>query len=160
MMIKSFLAAVAICGSMLFANISDAAQIGDSVSATLPVDQRVSLPQSFSPQEITHITLDSGVWEISGQVNFLSLHTPSGTMFTAGNISVGSASFEPYQQASVSAERIAVVGDLMRAIALVPRTIEVPNGTQVFLTAGSFNPNPNVFGWGFITAVKIRNHVQ
>jgi len=36
----------------------------------------------------------------------------------------------------------------------------VGDGTSVFLVAGSFNPNPNVTAWGFITAVKIRNHVD
>jgi hypothetical protein len=43
---------------------------------------------------------------------------------------------------------------------MVPRLIDVGNGTNVFLVAGSFNPNPNVSAWGFMTAVKIRNHVD
>jgi hypothetical protein len=72
---------------------------------------------------------------------------------------VGSLSFEPTQTASVTAEQVARLGNIIRNTSLVPRTIDVPDGTSVFLVAGSFNPNPNVTAWGFITAVKIRNHV-
>ncbi len=139
---------------------AQAAQIGDSVFAFVNVDNRVQLAVSNDPQEVTHIVLDSGVWLISGQVNFLSLSTPAGTMFTAANISRDSLSFEPTETASVTAEQVARLGNIIRNSALVPRLIEVGNGTQVFLVAGSFNPNPNVTAWGFITAVKIRNHVD
>jgi hypothetical protein len=135
-----------------------AAHIGDSVFAAVSVENRVELAVSNDPQEITQIVLDSGVWLISGQINFLSLSTPAGTMFTAGNISVGELSFEPPETASVQAEEVAHLGNIIRNVALVPRTLEVGDGTSVFLVAGSFNPNPNVTAWGFITAVKIRNH--
>jgi hypothetical protein len=43
---------------------------------------------------------------------------------------------------------------------MVPRTIDIPDGTSVFLVGGSLNPNPNVTAWDFITAVKIRNNVD
>ena len=135
-----------------------AAHIGDSVFAAVSVENRVELAVSNDPQEVTHIVLDSGVWLISGQINFLSLSTPAGTMFTAGNISVGELSFDPPETASVQAEEVAFLGNIIRPVALVPRTVEVADGTSVFLVAGSFNPNPNVTAWGFITAVKIRNH--
>jgi len=124
------------------------------------VENRVQLAVSNDPQEVTHIVLDSGVWLVSGQVNFLSLSTPAGTMFTAGKISVGELSFAPTETASVTAEQVARLGNIIRNVAMVPRLIEVGNGTSVFLVAGSFNPNPNVTAWGFITAVKIRNHVD
>src|SRR5215469_4979812 len=137
-----------------------AAQIGDSVFAFIPVENRVQLTVSNDPQEITHFTLDSGVWLVGGQVNFLSLSTPAGTMFTATNISVGSLSFNPGETASVSAEQVARLGNIIRNASMVPRLIDVGNGTDVFLVAGSFNPNPNVSAWGFMTAVKIRNHVD
>ena len=81
-------------------------------------------------------------------------------MFTAGKISVGELSFAPTETASVTAEQVARLGNIIRNVAMVPRLIEVGNGTSVFLVAGSFNPNPNVTAWGFITAVKIRNHVD
>jgi len=55
---------------------------------------------------------------------------------------------------------VARLGNIIRNSALVPRTVDVPDGTSVFLVAGSFNPNPNVSAWGFMTAVKIRNHVD
>jgi hypothetical protein len=137
-----------------------AAHIGDSVFAAVSVENRVELAVSNDPQEVTHIVLDSGVWEISGQINFLSLSTPAGTMFTAGNISLNELSFDPAVTAAVQAEQVARLGNIIRNVALVPRTIEVGDGTSVFLVAGSFNPNPNVTAWGFMTAVKIRNHVD
>ena len=137
---------------------AQAAHIGDSVFGSVSVEDRVQLAVSNDPQEVTHIVLDSGVWLISGQINFLSLSTPAGTMFTAGNISKDELSFDPPETASVQAEEVAFLGNIIRPVALVPRTVEVADGTSVFLVAGSFNPNPNVTAWGFITAVKIRNH--
>ena len=137
-----------------------AAQVGDSVSSGVSLENRVQLAVSLDPQEITHIVLDSGVWEIGGQINFLSLNTPAGTMFTAGNISAGELTFVPSETAALQAEQVARLGNIIRSVALVPRTVEVPDGTSVFLVGGSFNPNPNVTAWGFITAVKIRNHVD
>jgi len=80
-------------------------------------------------------------------------------MFTASNISVASLSFDRAQTAQVTAEQVARLGNIIRNSAMVPRTVDVPDGTSVFLVAGSFNPNPNVSAWGFMTAVKIRNHV-
>jgi hypothetical protein len=139
---------------------AQAAQIGDSVFMSVSVEDRVELAVSTDPQEVTQIVLDSGVWLISGQINFLSLSTPAGTMFTAGNISVDEPSFEPAPTASVTAEQVARLGNIIRNTSLVPRLVEVGDGTSVFLVAGSFNPNPNVSAWGFITAVKIRNHVD
>ena len=140
--------------------VARAAQVGDSVFAFITVDNRVQLTVSTDPQEVTHFVLDSGVWELSGQVNFLSLATPAGTMSTAANMSVGSLSFEPTETAMIQAEKLAPLGNIIRSITLVPRTIDVPDGTSVFLVAGSFNPNPDVTAWGFMTAVKIRNNVD
>jgi len=145
--------------SSFMATTVRAAQIGDSVFSSVSVENRVQLVVSVDPQEVTHIVLESGVWLVSGQVNFLSLSTPAGTMFTAGNISVGTLSFEPSVTASVTAEQVARLGNIIRNTSLVPRLVDVPDGTNVYLVAGSFNPNPNVSAWGFITAVKIRNHV-
>ena len=139
---------------------AQAAQIGDSVFMSVSVEDRVELAVSTDPQEVTHIVLDSGVWLISGQINFLSLSTPAGTMFTAGNISLNELSFDPAVTAAVQAEQVARLGNIIRNVALVPRIVEVADGTSVFLVAGSFNPNPNVTAWGFILAVKIRNHVD
>jgi hypothetical protein len=81
-------------------------------------------------------------------------------MFTATNISVGSLSFSPPETAMIQAEQVARLGNIIRSMAMVPRTIQVGDGTSVFLAAGSFNPNPNVTAWRFITAVKIRNNVD
>jgi hypothetical protein len=81
-------------------------------------------------------------------------------MFTAANLAVGSLSFEPAETAMIQAEQVARLGNIIRSMALVPRTIAVPDGTSVFLAAGSFNPNPDVTAWGFMTAVKIRNNAD
>ena len=150
---------ITIALAILTGTVARAAQIGDSVFAAVSVEDRVQLAVSNDPQEVTHFVLESGVWLVSGQVNFLSLSTPAGTMFTAANIGVGSLSFEPPQTASITAEQVARLGNIIRNTSMVPRLIDVPDDTSVFLVAGSFNPNPNVSAWGFITAVKIRNHV-
>ena len=155
---KKLLATIAL--AILTGMVARAAQIGDSVFAFVPVENRVPLAVSNDPQEVTHFVLDSGVWLVSGQINFLSLSTPAGTMFTAANISVGSLSFEPPETASVTAEQVARLGNIIRNTSLVPRLIDVAAGTNVYLVGGSFNPNPNVSAWGFMTAVKIRNHVD
>ena len=151
---------ITIALAILTGTVARAAQIGDSVFAAVSVEDRVQLAVSNDPQEVTHFVLESGVWLVSGQVNFLSLSTPAGTMFTAANISVGSLSFEPPQTASITAEQVARLGNIIRNTSLVPRLVDVPDGTNVYLVAGSFNPNPNVSAWGFMTAVKIRNHVD
>ncbi len=155
---KKLLATIAL--AILTGMVARAAQIGDSVFVFVNVDDRVQLQVSLDPQEVAHFTLDSGVWLVGGQVNFLSLATPAGTMFSAANISVGSLSFEPTETASVTAEQVARLGNIIRATSLVPRLMDVAAGTDIFLVGGSFNPNPNVTAWGFMTAVKIRNHVD
>ena len=154
---QKLLATIAL--AILTGTVARAAQVGDSVFAFVSVENRVQLAVSNDPQEVTSFVLDAGVWEISGQVNILSLSTPAGTMFTAANIAIGTLSFDPPQTAMIQAEQVARLGNIIRSMALVPRTIDVPDGTSVFLVAGSFNPNPNVSAWGFMTAVKIRNNV-
>jgi hypothetical protein len=146
--------------AILTGTVARAAQVGDSVFLAVSVENRVQLAVSNDAQEVTHIVLDSGVWEVSGQVNFLSLSTPAGTMFTAANLSVGTLSFNPPETASITAEQVARLGNIIRNTSMVARTIDIPDGTSVFLVGGSFNPNPNATAWGFITAVKIRNNVD
>ena len=155
---KKLLATIAL--AILTGMVARAAQVGDTVFGFIPAETRVPLGVSNNPQEVMHITLDDGIWLVSGQINFLSLNTPAGTMFTAGNISVGSVSFDPTQTAQITAEQVARLGNIIRNSALVPRTVEMGDGTPVYLVAGSFNPNPDVTAWGFMTAVKIRNHVD
>ena len=52
------------------------------------------------------------------------------------------------------------LGNIIRNTSLVPRLVDVPDGTSVYPVAGSFSPNPSVTAWGFMTVVKIRNHVD
>src|SRR5262245_33616349 len=129
---------VTIALAILTGMVARAAQIGDSVFAFVPVENRVQLAVSNDAQEVTHFTLDSGVWLVNGQVNFLSLSTPAGTMFTAANISVGSLSFSPPETASVTAEQVGRLGNIIRATALVHRLMEWGNGIDVLLVVGWF----------------------
>jgi len=151
---------VTIALAILTGMVARAAQVGDTVFGFISVENRVPLSVSNDPQEVFHLVLDDGIWLVSGQCNFLSLNTPAGTMFTASNISVGTLAFNPTQTAQITAEQVARLGNIIRNSALVPRTVDVGDGTNVYLVAGSFNPNPNVSSWGFMTAVKIRNHVD
>jgi hypothetical protein len=137
-----------------------AAHVGDSVSSFVGAEARVSVPQGVQPVAVTHIVLESGVWEVGGAINFLSLHTPVGTMFIAGNISQTVNFAGLVEGAAISAEQVARLGNIIRPMSLVPRTLDVPDGTSVYLIAASFNPNPDVTAWGFINATKIRNHVD
>jgi hypothetical protein len=151
--------ALAIMGSA-----ARAAHIGDSVQVIVPIDQRVNVPGSRlqdMPTAVAEITLDDGVWSISGQINMGSPFVVMNTLlFIAGNISLDEPSFEPRGTAAVSRSRATEAGSLIGNMALVPRVIEVGDGTHVFLVAGNFNPDLTTLGaWGFITAVKIRNHV-
>src|SRR5262245_24786824 len=135
---KKLLATIALAIST--GMVAWAAQIGDSVFAFVPVENRVPLVVSNDPQEVTHFDppLESGVWLVSGQINFLSLSTPAGTMFTAANISVSSVSFSPPETASVTAEQVGRLGNIIRATALVHRLMEWGNGIDVLLVVGWF----------------------
>jgi hypothetical protein len=48
-------------------------------------------------------------------------------MFIAGNMSVGSLSFKPTETAMIQAEQVARLGNIIRSMTLVPRTIDIPN---------------------------------
>jgi hypothetical protein len=141
-----------------------AAQIGDTVQLELPASQRVPVPghpiSSGQPVEVTHITLESGVWLIGGQINFVAFGVPNGAVFwTAGNISVDAPSFLPTGTAMFQADKT-LGANPQRPMAVVHRVIDIPDGTQVFLVAGNFSPDLNVQAWGFLTALKVRNHVD
>ena len=67
-------------------------QIGETVQVTLDASQRVTVPGQLItnalPVEVMHITLESGVWLIGGQINFVSFGVPNGAVvWTGGNIS-------------------------------------------------------------------------
>ena len=109
---KKLLATIAL--AILTGMVARTAQIGDSVFAFVSVENRVQFAVSNDPQEITNFVLDSGIWLVSGQANFLSLNTPAGTMFTASNISIGTLSFDPTQTAQVTAEQVARLGNIIR----------------------------------------------
>ena len=61
---KKLLATIAL--AILTGMVARAAQIGDSVFAFVPVENRVPLVVSNDPQEVTQFVLDSGVWLVSG----------------------------------------------------------------------------------------------
>ena len=152
--------ALAIMGSA--ARAAQAAQIGATVQVTLNAFQRVIVPgapiTNGQPVEVTHITLDSGVWIIGGQINFVAFGVPNGAVFwTAGNISLDVPSFLPSGTAMFQADKT-LGANPQRPMALVQRVVEVVDGQEVFLVAGNFSPDLNVQAWGFITALKVRNH--
>ena len=141
-----------------------AAQIGDTVQAIVTAPQRVSVPgapiRSAIPVAVTHITLDSGVWLISGQINTVAFDVPNGAVYwTGGNFSLNLPSFVSTGTALFQCEKT-LGGNLQRPLILVPREVEVGDGQQVFLTVGNFCPNLDMQAWGFVIAVKIRNHVH
>ena len=149
--------ALAIMGS-----VARAAQIGETVQTILDASQRVNVPGALItnalPVEVMHITLESGVWIIGGQINFVSFGVPNGAVFwTGGNISLDAPSFLPTGASAFQAEK-SLGANPQRPMALVHRVVEVEDGQQVFLTAGNFNPTLTVQAWGFITALKVRNH--
>ena len=149
--------ALAIMGS-----VARAAQIGETVQVILNANQRVNVPGSLIttalPVEVMHITLESGVWLIGGQINFVSFGVSNGAVFwTGGNISLDAPSFLPTGATAFQAEK-SLGGNPQRPMALVHRVVEVEDGQQVFLTAGNFNPTQTVQAWGFISALKVRNH--
>jgi hypothetical protein len=150
--------ALAIMGSA-----AGAAQIGDTVQAVVPLENRVTIPGSVLqdlPTEVTHITLESGVWSISAQVNMLAFQAPNQAVFFVGaNINPDSVAFENAPLAEVVLERL-FGGNTVRPLTMVPRIFDVEDGTDVFLVAGNFNPAMNISAWGFITALKVRNHVN
>ena len=149
--------ALAIMGS-----VARAAHIGETVQSILDASQRVNVPGALItnalPVEVMHITLESGVWIIGGQINFVSFGVPNGAVFwTGGNISLDAPSFLPTGASAFQAEK-SLGANPQRPMALVQRVVEVEDGQQVFLTAGNFNPTLTVQAWGFITALKVRNH--
>lgn len=150
--------ALAIMGSA-----ARAAQIGDTVQVEVGAPQRVNVPgapiSNGQPVEVTHITLESGVWIIGGQINFVAFGVPNGAVFwTAGNISLDQPSFLPTGTAMFQADKT-LGANPQRPMAVVHRVLEVVDGQQVFLTAGNFSPGLTVQAWGFITATKVRNNV-
>jgi hypothetical protein len=141
-----------------------AAQIGDTVQAVVTAPERVSVPgariSDAVPVEVTHITLDSGVWLISGQINTVAFGVPSVCVYwTGGNISLDEPSFESTGTALFQAEKT-LGANPQRPLILVQRVVEVDNGQEVFLVAGNFSPSLDMQAWGFITALKVRNHVH
>ena len=159
---KTKLQIASIALAMFMGMAAQAAQIGDTVQVSLNAFQRVTVPgapiTTAQPVEVTHITLESGVWVIGGQINFVAFGVPNGAVFwTAGNISLDEPSFLPSGTAMFQADKT-LGANPQRPMALVQRVVEVVDGQEVFLTAGNFSPALNVQAWGFITALKVRNH--
>jgi hypothetical protein len=112
---------------------------------------------------VTHITLDSGVWMVGGQINYVSTNVPVGTFFILGNILVGGgAPLPPDATAALQSQQVLSAAILTFNVGLPPREIDVAAGTDVFLVASIVEHFPDTSqgasAWGFISAVKIRNH--
>ena len=138
-----------------------AAHIGDSVTSAVNSSNAVAIP-SNTTTEITHITLDDGVWSISGQINFLAVNPPIGIMGIVGDISVTPALPATNATHAIQTQQITTSTLLVFNVGLPGRVIEVGDGTDVFLLGFAIEPGfpaQGAFGFGYITAVKIRNHV-
>lgn len=137
--------------------VARAAQIGDEVHSFVPL----AAPQGIgnnSPIAITSITLDTGKWMIGGLVNIFFLG-PHGQIFAGADIRPDTAL--DFTGGSIF-EGQPAGGNTIAGLALPARQFEInSNGTQIFLLAYAlFPPGPptvHAFGWGFISATKIRN---
>lgn len=134
-----------------------AAQIGDSVEKDIAVADRVNIPANTTVPVIT-ITLDDGVWAVSGQLTFFCL--THGTVFVAGNIDVTptlSTDGRTLFNSGFAEFNAAYVG-----LGLPSHTIEINgNGVPVFLLGAAFKTigaQPVSQAWGFLSARKIRNN--
>lgn len=147
---------------MLAAITTFAAQIGDSVTSQVVSTDRVTIPGNTTT-EITHITLDSGVWSISGQINFLSENTPTGIIAFVGDINVTAVLPLNDSTHAIQTDQISPPGLLIMNVGLPGRVLEVEDGTDVFLLGYVLEPafpSQGASGWGYITAVKIRNNIH
>ena len=155
---KKLLATIAL--AILTGMVARAAQVGDTVFGFIPVETRVPLDVSNNPQEVMHITLDDGIWLVSGQINFLSLNTPAEPCLpraTSAWVRFRSIRLRPHRLPRNKWLGLATSLETHLWLPAQSKWVITP---PVYLVAGSFNPNPNVTAWGFITAVKIRNHVD
>jgi hypothetical protein len=144
---------------------AQAAQIGDEVHSYVNFSDAVQIPGG-AITEVTHITLDSGVWMVSAGIVFTSLNIPVGTLYVVGNIAVGPGGENPPDATNAidSAQVSSAPAHLALNLAMPARQIDVENGTNVFLfgyvTENFPASNQGAFATGFLSAVKIRNHVS
>jgi hypothetical protein len=151
---KTFLS---IALAIMLGSAAWAAQIGDEVHSNVPIADRVNIPNQQST-EVTHITLDDGVWAISGAVQFFQAFMRTGTV-VGGAISLtteltvdGTTLFES-----------ASPPEYFIGLGLPSKTIDINgNGVNVFLVGYSqivnITPPTQSQAWGFISARKIRNN--
>jgi hypothetical protein len=148
----SILVAVAISGSVAWG-----AQIGDEVHSNVSLAERVNVPNNFATA-VTHITLDDGVWAISGQVQFFQAFLRTGCV-------VGGA-ISPTTNLTVDGTTLfmsASPPEYFIGLGLPSKTIDINgNGVPVFLVGYSLitniTPPTQSQAWGFISARKIRNN--
>lgn len=148
---------LSIVASLCVASSLMAAQIGDEVHSNVSLENRVNIPNNFSTA-VTHITLDDGVWAVSGQVQFFQSFLRTGTV-VGGAISLTT-------QLTVDGTTLfnsASPPEYFIGLGLPSKTIDInQDGTNVFLVAYSLianiTPPTQSQAWGFISARKIRNN--
>jgi hypothetical protein len=137
-----------------------AAQIGDEVHSNVGMDALVTVPDNV-PTAITQISLDDGVWVVSGQINFYEATQP-GTLYVGGNISVGSIMLTTDGLTLFNGTHFIQANALIQGLALPSRSIDINgNGVPVYLVGWSHEPSQlplHCLAWGFVSARKIRNN--
>ena len=155
---KTLLALLIFCATTAWS-----AQIGDSVESKLSLENRIPVPNNQSIAVRT-ITLDDGVWAVSGLVDYF----------------VSGLDTNAYIGASINTELListdgtglftTVAGPPplsfnFPGLALPSKVIEISgNGVPVYLVGWRWtglppiNVNAQAQAWGFISARKIRNN--
>lgn len=138
-----------------------ASQIGESVESKVPIQSRVNIPNNISTV-VTQIELDSGVWLVSGLIDYFVFGLST-------NAYVGAAIDTSITISTDGTGLFTTVSGppplsfAFPGLALPGKTIEI-DGDHVPLylvgwsLRGPTQPLSQAQAWGFITAVKIRNH--
>lgn len=157
---RTFLA-VALATMLLVGSAARAAQIGESVESKVPIESRVNVPNNL-PVAVTQIALDDGVWLVSGLVDFFVFGLST-------NAYVGAAIDTSITISADGTGLFTTVGGPpplsfgFPGLALPGKTITIDgNNVPLYLVGwslrGPTQPLSQAQAWGFITAVKIRNH--
>jgi hypothetical protein len=135
----------------------NAAQIGDEVHSNVGFSQAVVIPENV-PVAVTHIILEDGVWDITGMVDFYEPPHAMATVLTGMNIGVNAVAL-PIDATLFRTCQVTNGAPVVDGIGYPGRAVDI-NGTQtVYLVAYKHEAvGPACYGWGFISARKIRNN--
>lgn len=136
-----------------------ASQIGESIESKVPIQNRIGVGNN-APTAVTQIVLDDGVWLVSGLVDYFVFGLVSNAYIGA---SIGTT-VEISTDGTGLFTTVAGPPPLsfgFPGLALPGKTIEIDGNNVPVYLVGWFLRSPSLAqaqAWGFITAVKIRNH--